>query len=351
MTFEKKQCGGMLFVSDSKNYTMAGKAIVANREISATTESEIARNIFSVAPGVWRMKDIFVNVYIIQNSDNTNWVLIDAGLKTSAPKIKAMAAEVFGSSSSRPSSIIITHGHFDHVGSLQKLADEWKVPFYCHHMEVPYLTGKSKYPPPDPTVGGGAMAYLSFMFPRGPVNVQEHLKELPGDGSIPDLSEWKWLHTPGHSPGHISLYRERDGVLIAGDAFITIDMASAIAVMTQRKELNGPPKYFTMDWGAAARSVKELSALQPQVVATGHGQAMYGPEVRKALNRLAKDFWEQGIPAHGRYVSEPALANEDGITYVPPVRYSYGLMAAIGISAFAIALGLVLYKRKKRSFF
>jgi glyoxylase-like metal-dependent hydrolase (beta-lactamase superfamily II) len=191
------------------------------------------------------------------------------------------------------------------------------------------------------------MAYLSFMFPRGPVNVQEHLKELPEDRSLPDLSEWKWIHTPGHAPGHISLYRERDGVLIAGDAFVTTDQASAISVMTQRKELCGPPKYFTMDWGAAARSVKELSALQPQVVATGHGQAMYGPAVRKALNRLAKDFWELGIPAHGRYVREPALANEDGITYVPPTRYSYGMMAAIGISAFAIALGLVLYKRKK----
>jgi len=84
-------------------------------------------------------------------------------------------------------------------------------------------------------------------------------------------------------------------------------------------------------------------------VATGHGQAMYGPEVRKALNRLAKDFWEHGIPAHGRYVREPALANEDGITYIPPARYNYGLMAVIGISAFAIALGLVLYKRKKNS--
>jgi glyoxylase-like metal-dependent hydrolase (beta-lactamase superfamily II) len=329
---------------------MAGKAIIANREISATSEREIAKNIFAVAPGVWRMKDIFVNIYIVQNTDSTNWVLIDAGLKTSAAKIKAMAVEVFGSAS-RPSSIILTHGHFDHVGSLQKLADEWNVPFYCHHMEVPYLTGKSKYPPADPTVGGGTMAFLSFMFPRGPVNVQEHLLELPEDGSVPQLAEWKWIFTPGHSPGHISLYREKDGVLIAGDAFITTNMQSAISVITQKKQLNGPPKYFTMDWGAAARSVKELSALQPQVVATGHGHAMYGPEVRKALNRLAKDFWELGIPENGRYVHEPALANEDGVTYVPPTRYDYTMMAAIGISAFVVALGFALYKRKKKSFF
>ncbi|MFN2438610.1 MAG: MBL fold metallo-hydrolase [Chitinophagaceae bacterium] len=330
---------------------MPNKAIVRDREVTATTEREIAKNIFAVAPGVWRMKDIFVNVYIVQNTENTNWVLIDTGLKTSAPKIKAMVAEVLDSANSRPSSIILTHGHFDHVGSLQRLANEWNVPFYCHHMEVPYLTGKSKYPPADPTVGGGAMAYLSFMFPRGPINVQEHLTELPEDGSVPELPEWKWLHTPGHAPGHISLFREKDGVLIAGDAFVTTNQQSVIAVMTQRKELCGPPKYFTMDWGAAARSVKALSALQPQVAATGHGHAMYGPEVRKALNRLAKDFWEKGIPANGRYVHEPALANEDGITYIPPTRYDYGMMAAIGISAFVIALGFALYKRRRRSFF
>ena len=92
------------------------KALVDRRELSATSERELSRNVFLVAPGVWRMKDLFVNVFIIQNRDATDWVLVDAGLKTSAPKIKAMAAELFGSRGSRPTAIVMTHAHFDHRG-------------------------------------------------------------------------------------------------------------------------------------------------------------------------------------------------------------------------------------------
>jgi len=103
-------------------------------------------NFFTVAPGVWGMKDVFVNIYMILNPFDGNWVLVDAGLKWSAPKIKKMAQQLFGDS--KPSAIILTHGHFDHVGSLEKLIEEWNVPVYAHYLEIPYLTGKSSYPHP-----------------------------------------------------------------------------------------------------------------------------------------------------------------------------------------------------------
>ena len=69
--------------------------IVEKRQATATVEKEIAKNIFLVAPGVWRMKDIFVNIFIIRNNHSSNWILVDTGLKTSALKIKQMIAEVF----------------------------------------------------------------------------------------------------------------------------------------------------------------------------------------------------------------------------------------------------------------
>ncbi|MDB5195812.1 MAG: fold metallo-hydrolase [Flaviaesturariibacter sp.] len=323
------------------------RTTISNRTVTATEERELGKNQWVVAPGVWRLKDIFVNIYIIQDTDTSNWVLVDAGLKSSYSKIKSLAAELFGSNS-RPSAILLTHGHFDHVGSLKELADEWRVPVYCHKLELPYLTGRSKYPAPDSGVGGGLMSLMSWTFPRGPVNVQEHVQELPEDNTIPGFPEWQWMHTPGHAPGHISLYRERDGVLVAGDAFVTTKQESALSVMSQKKVVSGPPKYFTIDWGAAARSVKALAALQPQVVASGHGQAMYGAEVRKQLNKLTKEFWDLAMPEDGRYVHEPALANEDGITYTPPPRPNYSLMATIGLSAFAIALAVYYNRQKKR---
>ena len=104
--------------------------------------------LFSVAPGVWGKKDVFVNFYMIQDQATGAWALVDAGLKWSAPKIRKMAEELFGEGT-RPAAIILTHGHFDHVGALAKLIEEWNVPVYAHSLEVPYLTGQSAYPPPD----------------------------------------------------------------------------------------------------------------------------------------------------------------------------------------------------------
>ena len=72
------------------------------------------------------------------------------------------------------------------------------------------------------------------------------------------LPGWRVIETPGHSPGHVSLFRESDGVLIAGDAFVTTKQESLLAVMTQRQELRGPPMYFTCDWDAARESVQKL---------------------------------------------------------------------------------------------
>ena len=71
--------------------------------------------------------------------------------------------------------------------------------------------------------------------------------------------------TPGHTPGHVSLWRADDQAVIAGDAFITTSQESVYAVMTQREELHGPPQYFTTDWDAAKLSVQKLADLNPTV--------------------------------------------------------------------------------------
>jgi glyoxylase-like metal-dependent hydrolase (beta-lactamase superfamily II) len=334
-------------IISSKNGNM-NRTLVEKREKSATEERVIAKNVWLVAPGVWRMKDIFVNVYIIQNREGTEWILVDAGLKTSASKIKSMAEDIYGSRGARPKAIIMTHGHFDHRGSLIQLADEWGVPVYCHHMERPYLTGKSSYPPADPGVGGGMMALLSFTYPRKPINIEDHLRELPENGMIDELEDWRWIHTPGHTPGHISLFREKDGVLIAGDAFVTTMQESVLAVATQKKYVCGPPKYFTPDWGTAARSVRELAALEPNVIATGHGQAMYGDEARKELHKLSRDFWKWGMPAAGRYVTAPAEFDEHGVpTHIP--KAGTVLLKRLATAAALFAIGYILVKQSKKT--
>jgi glyoxylase-like metal-dependent hydrolase (beta-lactamase superfamily II) len=316
---------------------------------NGSIKSVINVNWFSVAPGIWGLRDAFVNVYFIHNAVEKKWVLIDAGLKRSASKIQELADNLFWPDS-KPAAIILTHGHFDHVGSALELAKEWDVPVFAHLMELPYLSGLSSYPPADPWAGGGLMSVVSPAFPKGPVNLSDQIQILPQDGSLPFLPDWKYMHTPGHSPGHISLYRKRDRVLLAGDAFVTTRQESVWSVMTQKRTLTGPPRYFTCDWQKAAKSVKALAALEPETVATGHGQPMKGEEMRKLLHKLAENFKEMAVPADGRYTREPAITDEGGVTYVPkPVnKIAPGVAVAAGIAVFALT-ALLVYKSRKSS--
>lgn len=239
-----------------------------------------------------------------------NWVLIDTGIAGSKGSIIETAERRFGSGA-RPAAIVLTHGHFDHVGALEELVAEWDVPVYAHLLEHPYLEGSHSYPPADPWVGGGLMAVLSPLFPRKPVDIGERLRALPEDGSIPGMAGWRWLHTAGHAPGHVSLWREADRSIIAGDAFITTGQESAYDVAVQRAEMHGPPRYFTPDWGAAHASVEKLARLEPELVVTGHGRAARGATMRDALHALARDFREIAVPKDGKYVRRPLTA-EDG---------------------------------------
>ena len=167
---------------------------------------------------------------------------------------------------------------------------------------MPYLTGKLDYPKPNATVCGGLVATMSPTFPNKSISLGDMVHTLPEDGSIPHLPEWKWIHTPGHSLGHVSFFRENDRTLIVGDAFVTVKQESLYKVFTQEKEFSGPPKYFTTDWKAAWDSVKILEQLKPQVAIPGHGVPVGSEELATALAKLAKKFDTLGIPRQGRYL-------------------------------------------------
>jgi glyoxylase-like metal-dependent hydrolase (beta-lactamase superfamily II) len=247
-----------------------------------------------------------VNVVFV-GRPGAQWVLVDCGVPGSAGAIRRAAAARFGDHA-RPLAIVMTHGHFDHAGAMETLAEEWDVPVYAHPLEIPYLNGSASYPPPDPSVGGGMMALMSPLYPRGPFNAGARLRVLPEDGSLPYMPGWNWLRVPGHTPGQIALWRENDRTLLPADAFITTAQESAYAVALQKPELHGPPKYYTQNWIDARESVQRLAALEPETVITGHGLAMQGEAMRTALNELAARFDELAVPDHGKYVEIPTDA-------------------------------------------
>ncbi len=293
-----------------------------------------------VAPDLAWLRTGIVNVAFLGHSDagDRGWVLVDAGIPGFAATIARAAEHRFGGA--RPAAIVLTHGHFDHVGALKELAERWDAPIYAHRLELPYITGRSAYPPPDPSVGGGLIARTSPLFPPGPFDVGDRARALPGsdagdDGEVPGAPDWRWHFTPGHSPGHVSLFRARDGALVAGDAFVTTKQESLAAVYEQRIELHGPPMYYTPDWDAARDSVERLAALAPQLAVTGHGLPMRGDALADGLRALARDFDRVARPAYGRYVREPARADESGVTYLPPPVPDATPWALLGAAALA----------------
>lgn len=303
----------------------------------------------SAATDVHVLRDRIVNVAFIgyRWALDREWVVVDAGLPGSADRIRRVAEERFGSA--RPAAIILTHGHFDHVGGLAELAEYWDCPVYAHPLELPYITGRSSYPPPDPTVGGGAMAWSAKLYPRGPVDIGERARVLPEDGAVPFLEGWRWLHTAGHSPGHVSLWRASDKLLIAGDAFVTTRQESLTAVLLQWETMHGPPAYYTQDWALARGSVERLAALEPEIAVTGHGPTTRGEPLREALWRLARDFDELARPRDGRYVREAARADASGTISVPPPRtmLTPANVAAVGVAAAALATAYALRRRRE----
>lgn len=304
-------------------------------------------SVLAAAPDVACLQLSMVNVFLVgaPRAGDRSWVLVDTGMPTSKEAILRTAAMRFGHGA-RPSAIVLTHGHFDHVGTVHTLAEQWDVPIYAHRLEMPYLTGRSDYPPPDPTVGGGAIALFgSRLFPKKGIDLRPRVEPLPADGSVPGMPGWRWIHTPGHTPGHVSLFRDSDRVLIAGDAFVTLRQESALAVMTRRQEVWRPPAYFTQDWYAAGRSVRALAELHPAVAATGHGIPMFGEPMRRQLESLARNF-DHYVPDHGRYVDHPALADERGVISVPPkAPDAVPFLLAVGA---AMALGAAFVKAQGR---
>ncbi|MDQ3181154.1 MAG: MBL fold metallo-hydrolase [Acidobacteriota bacterium] len=314
-----------------------------NLEKTKSDVQSAEKDLSKVADGIFHTKIIFVNAYFVETPENTpgSFVIIDTGLPFAATRVKHAVENRYGAGA-KPTAIVLTHGHFDHAGSALSLAEDWDVPIYAHRLEMPYLTGKSDYPPQDPTVGG-AIAQMSRMFPHGGYDFGSRVSALPDGGDIAEMHGWKFLHTPGHTAGHISLWREADRTLLAGDALTTMNLDSWVSQITEKKEFCSPPKPFTTDWQAARRSVELLAELEPRVVAAGHGEPIDDADTAEQLKELARNF---DAPRKGRYVTSPAITDESGVVAVPPPATDNVKIAAAGIAA-GILVTAMMRRTKK----
>ena len=89
------------------------------------------------------------------------------------------------------------------------------------------------------------------------------------------------IETPGYSAGHIAFWRESDGVLIAGDVVVNMNLLTTLTGLSE------PPALFTADIETNRQSIKKIAALKPRVTCVGHGPTLYDTE---ALINLANQW-------------------------------------------------------------
>jgi len=248
-----------------------------------------------IAAGVFWVPARGANVYCI--GSGSSWALVDTSWANRAGLISASAESLFGVGS-RPAAILITHLHPDHSGSAAELARIWDVPVYVHPDEMPLMSGKLGYSNP---IGQLATPLTRFLPPGEFGAGLKVVRPIDPHAPLPGLPDWRCVLAPGHTPGHIALFRNADRVLVTGDALLTIDVHSVPDLLLGKQMLGCPPAISTWDRARAQESVARLARLAPHVLAPGHGRPMAGETVPGALNALVArlGLHPAVIPRHG----------------------------------------------------
>jgi glyoxylase-like metal-dependent hydrolase (beta-lactamase superfamily II) len=203
------------------------------------------------------------NVYLVRSGGS--WVLIDTGRAGDAGGIRRAAESLFGPAA-RPIAILLTHLHPDHSGAAGELARTWQVPVYVHPDELPMAAGRY-LPGFDMPLDHWIVMPVMRRLPartRSRIEAAADITDVAGplgpDGVVPGLPDWEWIAAPGHTPGSVTYLRRRDGVLISGDAVLTVDLNSAAGLLRGRPRLAEPPWYTTWNRETARRSRGGLGA-------------------------------------------------------------------------------------------
>lgn len=203
-----------------------------------------------------------INSYIIEGA------LVDSGIRSSYTIVKKAIQKI------PVDQHILTHAHADHQGCSDQICDEFVIPLLCHPNEVFRTeTGMvtNDYPTPQHWIAKLQQKYWAGQGHKVERTIVEN----------DSIGNFRVIETPGHSAGHISLFRERDGVLIIGDA------ATNMNLLTTATGLHLPPNIFTSDQQRNIRSLQKLAELNPAMICFGHGPVLQNTD-RKFERFVAK---------------------------------------------------------------
>ena len=190
------------------------------------------------------------NVYLLTEGDKL--IVIDTGTSGNAKKIVDYVQKI-GRQPSNVSTIVLTHFHMDHAGSVKELKDLTGAKVAVHAEDADYVSGKKPMPKPKNVLFRAVSAFIKL----SPVQPDILLKDNDKIGQL------TVIHTPGHTLGSIVLLDEGKRVLFAGDA-----------IRYDGEELSGPPEHFTLDPNKAKESIGKISALSFDIMLCGHGEPL-----------------------------------------------------------------------------
>lgn len=230
-----------------------------------------------LAPGVWRIPTApmdLVNSYVFRDADG-QVTLVDTGI-TSAPRTILAALASIGTHPSDVTRILLTHAHSDHAGGAAKLVGETGAPLAVHVFDRASV--ESGVPPSiDPSTRTGRLIRRVPGF--HPATVSEELH----DGQVIEVGGGlRVVHTPGHTPGHVSLFHEASGVLITGDAIWNV-----------RARMTWPFLVFCSNGALTQQTAHVLGELDYRLAAFTHG-----PEIRDGAREAVRSFLRR--PRHFR---------------------------------------------------
>jgi glyoxylase-like metal-dependent hydrolase (beta-lactamase superfamily II)/predicted ester cyclase len=226
-----------------------------------------------VADGVWLLRGGYplraMNAFLIE--DGSGVTVFDTGIRAMGGPLKQAAARLGGVNRT-----VLGHAHSDHRGSAVELG----APVVCHPAEVADAEGDGgahymdlgKLPAPSRWV----MSTLTAAYDGPPPQIADTVRE--GD----EVAGFTVLDLPGHAPGLIGLWRERDRLALVSDCFYVTDME----VFGKPAPPQIPHRATTFDYELARRSIRQLAALEPSVAWPGHLGPVTG-DVRAVLEAAA----------------------------------------------------------------
>lgn len=228
-----------------------------------------------VADGVHVVEASHTNFVLVR--DGNEVTVVDSGYPRDRRLLEAAVREV-GRNLEDVTAVLLTHAHVDHLGSAEWLRSSFGIPVHCHLAEAPMARGEVEERISERDIllrlwRPGVARFLANVVVSGGLRPQ-HLAEVTtfADEEVVDVpGRPVAVHTPGHTSGHVAFHLPERGVLLSGDALITVDVWD-----TSRRGPQLIRAPFNHDHGEAVDSLARLEHLVADVVVPGHGRPFTG---------------------------------------------------------------------------